>query len=132
MATVEYPDHLFPRTQITFFAPEEGNWVVEVTSPIPEKTQEIITQLLFSGAVHARINDSEDNINNSKRILTEVERSEWVKRFLQSYIKNYGTALLPAVNNVKHFVITSHDMTIGILARNVKVARTNEHKIHSD
>jgi hypothetical protein len=77
--------------------------------------------LIFIGSAQARICDEQDRKLDSKNVLMQVPDSPWVEHFLECYIQEYGTKLLPVVKDVKHYVVRGHEYVIGILARNVEM-----------
>jgi hypothetical protein len=78
-------------------------------------------RLTFSGAADARVNDPRDREETPRRPVQLVEPSAWREQALAEYVSRFGTKLLPVVNNMRHYVVASRDMTVGVLAREASI-----------
>ena len=126
MSEIIYPFELSPSataTQWTFQGAEEGQWTVELTAQHESSVRRV--RLAFAGVTQVRINDDWDRAVTGKYLLMQISKSPWVERFLEIYVKEFGTALLPVVKNKQHFIVRGHDSTIGLLARSVECAVMN-------
>lgn len=78
-------------------------------------------RLHFRGFVQARVNDPADVLEHAPRLLQELHDGQWIDDFARSYLEAHGPKLSEAaIKGVKHFIVSGHDMTIGLLARKVE------------
>jgi hypothetical protein len=107
-------------TRITFHGGEDLRWVAEINARAPDGQSEKRMRFTFIGTALVRIGDYEDLNFKSSYLLTVVPNSTWIAYHMDAYVKKFGPGLLSVVKNVKHYVLRGHDLTIGILARNVE------------
>jgi hypothetical protein len=80
-------------------------------------------RLHFRGFVQARVNDPADVCKHAQRVLQELHDGRWIDDFARSYLEAHGPKLSEAaIKGVKHFIVSGHDMTIGLLARRVELS----------
>jgi hypothetical protein len=108
-------------TRLSFSCAENGPWVVEMDGTTGVFLKKVRIKIAFSGAALARLNDPNDIGDQFTHPLCLVKSSDRVKEFLAGYSAQFGTKLLAAVKNMQHFVVIGHDMSVGILARDVSI-----------
>jgi hypothetical protein len=123
MNDISYPFELAPGaygTNFTFCGEEEGRWTVQISVRGDGDDGAKRVQLTFIGVAEARINDAADRSVTGACALMQISQSVWVQQFLKNYVIEFGSALLPVVTNVQHFIVRGPESAIGVLARKVE------------
>ena len=121
MPDISYPFEYEPNahgTELSFSGKEDGHFVVEVNVASLRLNQRI--RLTFQGAPWARINDPFDCDAPSDSLVVEMLKTPWLDEHRRAYVKKAGESRLSNIEDLRHYVVHGHDLTIGILARKVE------------
>jgi len=94
-------------------------WTIEASAIVPPNVAAQRVCLVFSDVVQARINCNEDS-ESGQVLVSTLSESPWRQRHKEEYVEKFGTKFLAIITTIKHYVVSGDDLTVGILARDVK------------
>ena len=109
-------------SKVAFSTEEGGPCTAEFDAILRSTHQKVRVKVIFSGSSEIRINDQQDSELRASNPLSVVDQSKWVEKSLHEYVSRFGPKLLPVVGNIKHFLLSGQDMSLGVLARSVSIS----------